>query len=125
MTGVTIAPAGNGADHAASPDFVQSLARGLAVITAFDAERPRQTLSDVARSTGLTRATAAPTLPTSSPPERMSGFDSPDGSRFQSNAWPPPPYPATKASTRMACAEGKAAAYCSKSNPGLIRAALT
>lgn len=58
MTGVTIAPAGNGADHAASPDFVQSLARGLAVITAFDAERPRQTLSDVARSTGLTRATA-------------------------------------------------------------------
>ena len=46
------------ADRSASPDFVQSLARGLAVIRAFDAEHPRQTLSDVARSTGLTRATA-------------------------------------------------------------------
>lgn len=41
-----------------SPDFVQSLARGLAVITAFDADHPRQTLSEVARTTGLTRATA-------------------------------------------------------------------
>lgn len=46
------------ADRATSPDYVQSLARGLAVIRAFDAERPRQTLSDVARATGLTRATA-------------------------------------------------------------------
>lgn len=41
-----------------SRDFVQSLARGLTVITAFNADRPRQTLSEVARSTGLTRATA-------------------------------------------------------------------
>ncbi|MFC3961503.1 IclR family transcriptional regulator domain-containing protein [Nocardia jiangsuensis] len=41
-----------------NPDFVQSLGRGLAVIRAFDAEHPRQTLSDVARVTGLTRATA-------------------------------------------------------------------
>ena len=38
--------------------FVQSLARGLGVITAFDARHPRMTLSDVARRTGLTRATA-------------------------------------------------------------------
>ncbi|WP_277552107.1 IclR family transcriptional regulator domain-containing protein [Kocuria oceani] len=38
--------------------FVQSLARGLQVITAFDARHPRMTLSDVARRTGLTRATA-------------------------------------------------------------------
>ncbi|MDV8000717.1 IclR family transcriptional regulator [Rhodococcus sp. IEGM 1408] len=45
-------------ERSASPDFVQSLARGLAVITAFDADHPRQTLSEVARTTGLTRATA-------------------------------------------------------------------
>lgn len=45
-------------ERSASPDFVQSLARGLAVITAFDADRPRQTLSEVSRATGLTRATA-------------------------------------------------------------------
>lgn len=38
--------------------FVQSLDRGLAVIRAFDAEHPELTLSDVARSTGLTRAAA-------------------------------------------------------------------
>jgi IclR family transcriptional regulator, pca regulon regulatory protein len=37
-------------------DFVQSLERGLAVIQAFSATSPRLTLSDVARSTGLTRA---------------------------------------------------------------------
>ena len=41
-----------------SADFVQSLERGLAVIRAFDSERPELTLSDVARATGLTRATA-------------------------------------------------------------------
>lgn len=41
-----------------SPDYVQSLARGLAVIRAFDASHPRRTLSDVAKSTDLTRATA-------------------------------------------------------------------
>jgi IclR family pca regulon transcriptional regulator len=38
--------------------FVQSLDRGLAVIRAFDAERPELTLSEVARTTGLTRAAA-------------------------------------------------------------------
>ncbi|MDJ0394487.1 IclR family transcriptional regulator [Rhodococcus sp. G-MC3] len=41
-----------------SPDYVQSLARGLSVIRAFDARNPRRTLSDVAKSTDLTRATA-------------------------------------------------------------------
>ena len=41
-----------------SADFVQSLERGLAVIRAFDSERPELTLSDVARATGFTRATA-------------------------------------------------------------------
>jgi IclR family pca regulon transcriptional regulator len=41
------------ADH-----YVQSLARGLGVITAFGPERPEMTLSEVARATGLTRAAA-------------------------------------------------------------------
>jgi IclR family pca regulon transcriptional regulator len=41
-----------------SSDYVQSLERGLAVIRAFDAEHRELTLSDVARATGLTRATA-------------------------------------------------------------------
>jgi IclR family pca regulon transcriptional regulator len=39
-------------------EFVQSLERGLAVIRAFSRERPRLTLSDVARQTGMTRAAA-------------------------------------------------------------------
>ena len=39
-------------------DYVQSLDRGLSVIRAFDASRPELALSDVARETGLTRATA-------------------------------------------------------------------
>jgi IclR family pca regulon transcriptional regulator len=37
---------------------VQSLERGLAVIRSFDAEHARMTLSEVARRTGLSRATA-------------------------------------------------------------------
>ena len=40
------------------PDFVQSLARGLAVITAFSSERSAMTLTEVAQATGLTRAAA-------------------------------------------------------------------
>lgn len=39
-------------------DFVASLARGLAVIRSFGAERPEQSLSEVAERTGLTRAAA-------------------------------------------------------------------
>lgn len=39
-----------------SRDFVQSLARGLGVIRAFDADHSDLTLSDVARRTGMTRA---------------------------------------------------------------------
>ncbi len=42
----------------ARPDYVQSLERGLAVLTSFSGEAPALTLSDVARRTGLTRATA-------------------------------------------------------------------
>jgi len=41
-----------------SPEFVQSLERGLAVIRAFDAENTELTLSDVARAADLTRAAA-------------------------------------------------------------------
>jgi IclR family transcriptional regulator, pca regulon regulatory protein len=43
---------------AQNSDFVQSLERGLAVIRAFDAEHRELALSEVARSTGLTRAAA-------------------------------------------------------------------
>ncbi|MRH28625.1 helix-turn-helix domain-containing protein [Microbacterium sp. SYP-A9085] len=39
-------------------DFVQSLARGLAVIRAFDAENPRLSSSEVARRAGIPRAAA-------------------------------------------------------------------
>jgi IclR family pca regulon transcriptional regulator len=46
------------AEEAASGDFVQSLARGLSVIRAFDAEHAELTLSDVARRAGITRAAA-------------------------------------------------------------------
>lgn len=38
--------------------YVQSFARGLAVIRAFNAEAPRQTLTEVAKRCGLTRAGA-------------------------------------------------------------------
>ena len=41
-----------------SGGYVQSLARGLAVIRAFDETRPEMTLSDVARATDLSRAAA-------------------------------------------------------------------
>ncbi|MGH3438220.1 MAG: IclR family transcriptional regulator domain-containing protein [Sciscionella sp.] len=43
---------------AAESQHVQSLGRGLAVIEAFGAEHAEMTLSDVAKRTGLTRATA-------------------------------------------------------------------
>ena len=39
-------------------EYVQSLARGISVIRSFSVDTPRQTLSEVARQTGLTRATA-------------------------------------------------------------------
>jgi IclR family pca regulon transcriptional regulator len=39
-------------------EHVRSLARGIAVLRSFSAQAPRQTLADVARATGLTRATA-------------------------------------------------------------------
>src|SRR6201982_3907189 len=45
-------------------DFVQSLERGLSVIRAFDADHPKLTLSEVATSTGLSRAGARRVLRT-------------------------------------------------------------
>lgn len=47
-----------GVDAGASGDFVQSFARGLAVIRAFDSEHPELSLSDVARRSDMTRAAA-------------------------------------------------------------------
>jgi IclR family pca regulon transcriptional regulator len=44
--------------EAASSDFVRALAKGLAVIEAFDTRSPSMTLSDVAKKTGLSRGTA-------------------------------------------------------------------
>lgn len=40
------------------PDFIEALARGLEVITAFRADRPTMTLAEVAAATGLARPTA-------------------------------------------------------------------
>jgi IclR family pca regulon transcriptional regulator len=45
-------------DDSADRDYVNSLARGLEVICAFTRSTPRMSLSDVARATGMTRATA-------------------------------------------------------------------
>ena len=46
------------AGRGAGPDFVEALARGLDVLTCFDAEHPTRTLSDVATAAGLARPTA-------------------------------------------------------------------
>ncbi|RCW46195.1 IclR family transcriptional regulator [Halopolyspora algeriensis] len=46
------------ADTEPGGGFVQSLARGLTVIRAFDESRPEMTLSEVARATDLSRASA-------------------------------------------------------------------
>jgi IclR family pca regulon transcriptional regulator len=48
----------NEADQGMPPAFVQSLARGLAVIRAFDGEHKEMRLTEVAQRTGLTRAAA-------------------------------------------------------------------
>jgi IclR family transcriptional regulator, pca regulon regulatory protein len=61
-----------------TPEFVQSLERGLAVVEAFSRERPSMTLAEVARETGLTRATARRLLFTLS----ALGYAASDGKRF-------------------------------------------
>ncbi|HTS53755.1 MAG TPA: IclR family transcriptional regulator C-terminal domain-containing protein [Burkholderiales bacterium] len=47
-----------GAARGYGSDFVRALAKGLAVIEAFDARSPSMTLSEVAKKTGLSRGTA-------------------------------------------------------------------
>lgn len=50
---------GEAVDPAGRPrEFIQSLERGLAIIKAFGPHAPEQTVSDLATTTGLTRATA-------------------------------------------------------------------
>ncbi|MET1036894.1 MAG: IclR family transcriptional regulator C-terminal domain-containing protein [Aeromicrobium sp.] len=48
--------------RAAGDQYVQSLARGLSVITAFDHDHPEMTLSEVAARIGLSRATTRRSL---------------------------------------------------------------
>ena len=55
---ITHDAATNGPANDRSRDFVQSLERGLAVIRAFNADRPSLTVSEIAQTTGLTRAAA-------------------------------------------------------------------
>jgi len=59
-------------------EHVQSLERGLMVIQAFTRDRPDMTLAEVARETGLTRATARRLLFTL----QTLGYASSDGRRF-------------------------------------------
>jgi IclR family transcriptional regulator, pca regulon regulatory protein len=59
--------------------YVQSFARGLAVIRAFDSTRPSQTLTEVATATGLTRAGARRILLTL----QTLGYVEADGRAFQ------------------------------------------
>ena len=56
--GVRTANGGTSGQGARDADFIQSLERGLAVIRAFDAEHAKLSLSEVAASTGLSRAAA-------------------------------------------------------------------
>lgn len=66
-------------DDERNADFVQSLERGLAVLRSFDADHPDMTLSDVARATGLTRATSRRLLHTLV----ALGYVGTDGKRFE------------------------------------------
>lgn len=69
-------------------ESVQSMARGLAVIKAFDRSHPRMTLSEVARRTDLTRATARRFLHTliSLATPTPTGANSGSGQRFSNSA---------------------------------------
>ena len=55
---VTTRESASRAREASGSDFVRALAKGLAVIEAFDTRSPSMTLSDVAKKTGLSRGTA-------------------------------------------------------------------
>ncbi|MFN4278121.1 MAG: IclR family transcriptional regulator C-terminal domain-containing protein [Ferrovibrio sp.] len=58
MTKLRQSDAEKRAQSGRSPDFLEALARGLSVLTAFDDSRPQMSLSDVARAVDLPRATA-------------------------------------------------------------------
>lgn len=55
---IDVAPQAERTSPAPGDSYVQSFARGLEVIRSFSAQAPRQTLSEVAERTGLTRAGA-------------------------------------------------------------------
>jgi IclR family transcriptional regulator, pca regulon regulatory protein len=61
------------------PDFSEALARGLTIVTAFDAERRQMSLSDIARVVDLPRATARRALHTLT----MLGYVETDGRLFR------------------------------------------
>jgi IclR family pca regulon transcriptional regulator len=46
------------AGRGVGPDFVEALARGLSVLSCFDARHPRMTLTEIAAAAGLARPTA-------------------------------------------------------------------
>ena len=46
------------AGRGVGPDFVEALARGLSVLSCFDARQPRMTLTEIAAASGLARPTA-------------------------------------------------------------------
>lgn len=56
----------NGADHSGDsqkpPEFVEALAKGLAILSCFDAAAPEMTLSEIARKVGLSPAAARRSL---------------------------------------------------------------
>ncbi len=58
ITGSPDTQGDSAAPRGRSRDFNQSLERGLEIIETFGADAPRQTVSEVAAKTGLTRATA-------------------------------------------------------------------
>ena len=64
-----------------SPDFVQSLARGLQVLRAFDHTLPQASLSEIADRTGLARAVVRRNLLTLQQ-ENFSGGRVPDRQMF-------------------------------------------
>jgi len=68
----------SGTDTETGSDFVRALAKGLAVIEAFDAQARSMTLSEVARKTGLSRGTARRLLLTLT----ELGYAGFDGKRF-------------------------------------------
>jgi len=77
---MAIAASASGQHHRPVPgdSYVQSFARGLEVIRSFSAQAPRQTLSEVAERSGLTRAGARRILLTL----QTLGYVSSDGKHF-------------------------------------------